>query len=324
MVSMPAAVRPAGLSEVRAFVSAVELGSLAAAAERFRISQPALAKRVRALETLARTTLLERGPRGVVPTAAGRSIYDEGVRLLATASRFDAAIAQAATAGQALRLAAIFTVAESLAPAWLTALHHERPDATVEMRVGYARQVRAWVRAGEADIGLATGDATADPELEEIVARGDRLVVVVPPSHPFARRRGQAVPLATLVTAEMVGREEDSDIRRVFESALARCGHVAPHPALTLASTAAVRAAAIADRLVAVLPEPSVRSFLARGELVEIAVTPALDLTRTIRAIWRRDRPPGPLERRLLVFASQVDGVAVPRAPRPVAAGAPA
>ena len=63
-------------------LSAVDLGTLGKAAVSLKISQPALSKRLRALEAAAGTKLLERSRRGVVPTAAGRRLYPEARRLL--------------------------------------------------------------------------------------------------------------------------------------------------------------------------------------------------------------------------------------------------
>ena len=49
---------------------------------RLGISQPALTKRLQGLEQLAGQRLLERSPRGVSLTPAGRRIYEEAGSLL--------------------------------------------------------------------------------------------------------------------------------------------------------------------------------------------------------------------------------------------------
>jgi DNA-binding transcriptional LysR family regulator len=77
--------RPIDLVELRGLCLAIELGSLGRAATAMGISQPALSKRMRELEVLAATPLLQRSPRGVRPTAAGERLYREARALLSHA-----------------------------------------------------------------------------------------------------------------------------------------------------------------------------------------------------------------------------------------------
>jgi len=78
-------VRSVDLAELRAFCAAVDLGSLGSAARLLRVSQPALSKRMRALEALAGAQLLVRSPRGIATTEAGERLYVEARKLLAQA-----------------------------------------------------------------------------------------------------------------------------------------------------------------------------------------------------------------------------------------------
>jgi LysR family transcriptional regulator, nitrogen assimilation regulatory protein len=57
------------------FLRIVELGSISKAALELRTAQPALSKSIRCLEFDLRTSLLERSPKGVQPTPAGKKLY---------------------------------------------------------------------------------------------------------------------------------------------------------------------------------------------------------------------------------------------------------
>ena len=59
------------LAALHAFALAMEGGSLAAAAARLNVTQPAISRRVRELEAALGVTLLRRGANAVVPTEAG-------------------------------------------------------------------------------------------------------------------------------------------------------------------------------------------------------------------------------------------------------------
>jgi DNA-binding transcriptional LysR family regulator len=70
------------LRQLRHFVAAVECGNLSAAAEKVLISQPALSRSIKGLEDHLGTQLLERLPRGVVPTPAGRAFFRDAKFIL--------------------------------------------------------------------------------------------------------------------------------------------------------------------------------------------------------------------------------------------------
>src|SRR3954464_2340914 len=79
---MPGLPRTPEVTELRSFCTAADLGSVGRAAIRLHVSQPALSKRLQALEQLAGVALLERSSRGVTLTPAGRRLYTEARRLL--------------------------------------------------------------------------------------------------------------------------------------------------------------------------------------------------------------------------------------------------
>jgi DNA-binding transcriptional LysR family regulator len=78
-------VRGPELAELRAFCTAASAGSIGRAARALQVSQPALSKRLQALEAVAGTRLLSRSTRGVTLTTAGSRLYAAAVRLLAEA-----------------------------------------------------------------------------------------------------------------------------------------------------------------------------------------------------------------------------------------------
>src|SRR4051812_12611312 len=86
---MSGPVRSLDLAELRAFCAAVDLGSLGRAARLLRVSQPALSKRMRTMEAVVGTRLVERSPRGISPTPAGTKLYVEARKLLAQAEAVD-------------------------------------------------------------------------------------------------------------------------------------------------------------------------------------------------------------------------------------------
>lgn len=69
------------------FVAVVEQRSFRAASLKLHLSQPPLTRQIQLLEQALGVQLLQRGPSGAEPTAAGRLFYDEARNLLALAEQ---------------------------------------------------------------------------------------------------------------------------------------------------------------------------------------------------------------------------------------------
>ncbi|MER9952697.1 LysR substrate-binding domain-containing protein [Mesorhizobium sp. M0047] len=70
------------IRQIRSFVAVVDHKSFTLAATRVGIAQPAISMQISNLEKEHNTKLLLRGPRGVVPTDAGRTLYKHGRLIL--------------------------------------------------------------------------------------------------------------------------------------------------------------------------------------------------------------------------------------------------
>jgi DNA-binding transcriptional LysR family regulator len=129
----------------------------------------------------------------------------------------------------------------------------------------------------------------------------DRLVVVVAPGHPWARRR-QPLLLAELATTPLVVREHGSGTRDTVERVLAAAGARLAVPVVELGSTTAVRGAVMAGAGPAVISDLAVTTELADGRLVKVDMAePAFG--RSLRAVW-------PAGRRLVGPAAELVTVA--------------
>ncbi|MEU3632639.1 LysR family transcriptional regulator [Streptomyces fradiae] len=267
-------------------------GSLGRAAREVGITQPAASGRIRSMERQLGVALVDRSPRGSRLTDAGALVTDWARRIVEAAEAFDAgAQALRDRRDSRLRVAASMTIAEYLLPGWLIALRAERPGTAVSLQAGNSAAVAALLLAGEADLGYVEGLAVPDG-LDGVVVARDRLVVVAAPSHRWARRRAPVTP-AELAGTPLVLREYGSGTRQVLDSALVAHGGLAA-PLMELASTTAVKAAAVSGAGPAVLSELAVSEELASRRLVEVPVEGA-DLRRALRAVWPTGpRPTGP------------------------------
>jgi molybdate transport repressor ModE-like protein len=279
-------------------------GSLGRAAAAHGISQPAVSARVRTMEGLVGVPLVDRSARGSSLTPAGALVAGWARDVLAAAEILDAGITSLRSSSQQrLRVAASMTIAEHLLPRWLVRLAAARPETAVSLDAMNSRQVELAVLSGRVDLGFVEGPEVGEGLADEVVAE-DRLVVVVAPGHPWARRR--RVDAAELAATRLVQREPASGTRAALEAALAAYEPMAV-PVLELSTSSAVSAAAAAGAGPAVLSRLAVTDDLERGRLVEVA-TQGVDLTRLLRAIWVDGRRPSPPAQDLLRIAVTAPG----------------
>lgn len=283
-------------------------GSLGGAADELGITQQAASSRMRTMESLVGSSLLVRSKRGSELTPIGELVAQWAARVVEAAEELDAGIASLKVDRRGhLAVAASLTIAEHLLPGWMVALRAEQlhgggEAAELTMTATNSANVVDLVRSGAVDLGFVEGPE-APRGLRHRQVGVDELVVVVGPTHPWARRARRVVSVEQLAATPLVVREEGSGTRTVLEQALA--GHATPPPVLELSSTTAVRSAVAAGAGPAALGRHAVRDDVASGRLVVVDVA-GIDLTRVLHAVWvGGSQPPEGPARHLVALAAR-------------------
>ncbi|MGA0567547.1 LysR family transcriptional regulator [Rathayibacter sp. KR2-224] len=270
------------LAVLELLVAVSEHGSLSAAARAVGMAQPNASRAIAAWEKSLGVRLLERSPRGSHLTAEGDVVVDWASAVLDDARALHTAIAALRRDRNShLTVAASLTVAEYLIPVWLTRLRREHPSLDVGLLVQNSSEVFDLVGSGRAAVGFVESPRVPRT-LRRIAVSHDRLVVVVAPEHPWAKRR-RPLGAAELAATHLVTREPGSGTRNTLDDALA--GYRRADPVLELSSNAAVRVAVVSGAGPAVLSELAVASAVRSGELVEVPLS-GLELVRTLHAVW--------------------------------------
>src|SRR4051794_37582063 len=174
-------------------------GSFSAAAESLSFTQSAVSQQVAALERECGAKLLERGPRGVRLTDAGRALVEHADAILARIEDAEEELAAiAGLRGGRLRLATFQSAGATLVPRALGEFHRRHPgvDLTVRQEEFTATDLLA---SGEVDLAIVMDfehmpALGADLELTKLL--DDPYSVVLPSDHPVARH--SSVKLADL------------------------------------------------------------------------------------------------------------------------------
>jgi DNA-binding transcriptional LysR family regulator len=204
------------LSQLRAFVTAVEHGSFSAAGRALSVSQPAVTKQIQSLESDLDATLFDRHYRRVELTEQGQALLPHARKILDSLEKARAAVDRVSdqVTGR-LTVAASTTPGQYALPRILGAFSDTFPDVGIQLMVADTADVVAAVESRDADLGMTGARIRgAGVEFEELGS--DRLVMIAPPGlavSPNAR-------LEDVLEQPFIIREEGSGTRMVTEEAL--------------------------------------------------------------------------------------------------------
>ena len=257
------------LRQLRHFLAVVDQGSILRAADAIHLTQPALSRSIQTLEAELNVVLLERGRRGIEPTAQGLLLARHARRLMAQA---DQALAElnGLRRDESIRLAlGVGTHLSALVlPRVVAALLEKLPQLTVTLQDGNGEDLVAALGRGEIDVALCAWTPAAPPELdfEEILASD--LIVVCRAVHPLARRR--RVELGDLVERRWALADRPRAIDQILRLAFAAAGLGPPEPVVRSTSLGFLRAILLEADLLSLVPEGFVDADLRAGRLVRV------------------------------------------------------
>src|SRR5947207_13213386 len=176
------------LAALKIFLAVAHERSFSRAAAKVHRTQPAVSQAVRRLEIELGEQLFDRSSKNGTLTEAGKMLQNYGQRLVRLAEETEGAVRELRDLrrGRVL-IGANEAAVHTLLP--LVARFRERfPDIAIDVRRVPARQIAVEVQQGSLDFGALTFHPSEEGLLEVPIG-SDELVLLVPPSHPFARRR---------------------------------------------------------------------------------------------------------------------------------------
>jgi len=294
------------LTQLTAFLAVVRRGSVTAAAEELVVTQPSVSAAVSALERELGVQLTERAGRTLAPTPAGRAYMPYAADVIGLLERGQRAAREAATPhGSTLRVSAVTTAGEHLAPLLLQAFRQRHPELEVSLDVGNRATVFARLADHKVDVAI-TGRVPAEGRLHGEPFAPNEIVLITAPSDPLARRRWVAPE--ELSRRPWLVREPGSGTRAMCEEYLAANG-LDPE-LLTLGSNGAIRQAARVGLGIALISKVAAALELEHGLLSLIHVRGRLP-----RRSWYVVRPEvGPVPEAVQQFTRFLHSPAARRA----------
>jgi len=169
------------LRQLEYFVTVVDEGSFTRAAELLHVSQPGLSHQIQALERELGGPLLERLPRKVRLTPAGRTTLPHAQASLAHAQRASSAARRASgvETGE-LHVGTLFSISTGILPGALSTWRQSYPELQVHLvEVRHTDDLIAVMEAGQADVAVGPTPPAWDGPTREIGV--EEFVVVAAP-----------------------------------------------------------------------------------------------------------------------------------------------
>ncbi|MFN7914926.1 MAG: LysR substrate-binding domain-containing protein [Vicinamibacterales bacterium] len=257
------------LAALQIFLAVAEERSFSRAAAKVHRTQPAVSQAVKRLEEDLGEQLFDRSSKSGTLTDAGRVLQNYGQRLVRLAEETESAMREL----RDLRRGRVLIGANEAAIHTLLPLmkrfRQRFPDIAVDVRRVPARQIAVEVQQGSLDFGALT----FRPQEEGLLAVGvgdDELVLLVPPTHPFAKRK--QVTMADAAGVPVVAHNDPSPARervlRLFEEQ-----QISLNMVISLPSLDGIKRAVELELGVALLPRRCAVTEIASGRLVAVPVT---------------------------------------------------
>jgi DNA-binding transcriptional LysR family regulator len=210
-----------GLFDLRAFLAVFDSGNFHKAAEVLNVSQPALSRRIKTLESRLGTPLFERSTRNVTPTSTGRQFEPTARRLL---DELDSSILSISGVGERqsgyITIASIPTAATYFLPKVIRQFNSKYPNIRVRVLDRSPQEVLECVVRSEAEFGInmigsVENDVTFTPIMD------DPYVLACHRGHPAAKKSNLTWRALTGYQLIRIGRDNSGN-RALLDVSLTR------------------------------------------------------------------------------------------------------
>lgn len=219
-----------------------DLGTVRAAADELKLTQPAVSKMLVEVESAFGHRLFERGRRGVSANAYGRAAIHRARVVLNELQGAAHELESMRGSGGLLRLGTLSVT--DIVPAAVVRLLRCLPGSCVQIREGRVQDLIAALLDGELDCVFgslipATIETQPIEQLTVKVIFEDRLCVLLNAAHALARKR--RLQWADLLDCRWVASPRSTVMRQAFIGAFTNLGLAAPAPVIELLSPVTLR-----------------------------------------------------------------------------------
>jgi DNA-binding transcriptional LysR family regulator len=177
------------LDQLRIFHAVTETRSFTRAAAVVHLTQPGISKHIKQMEEYYGLPLFDRLGKKVALTQAGEVLFEATREIMASIATAEQRIEELkGLHGGSLVLGASFPIGIYILPGVLAAFRRRYPAVHVALDISLAERILAQILANQVDLGLVSHEVH-DARLTCTEFMSDKLVLIVPPGHRWAKKR---------------------------------------------------------------------------------------------------------------------------------------
>lgn len=272
------------LSQLEVFLAVARERRFSRAAEKLYRTQSAVSQTIHKLESELGEALFDRSSREGVLTDAGQVLFDYAEKLLNLRRDAKESLAEL----RELQKGKLVIAANEFTSLYLLSVLSEfrrlHPMIRITVQRSLGSRIPDEVLQHTAEMGVLSYKPD-EPRLHSVVTYLDELVLVVPPTHPLATAKQVSIRQlgAESFVAHIVSSPYREKVLQTFQN------HKTPlHMDVELPTLQAIKQFVAMGNGVALMPEISVETEVARGELTRIPVR-ELRVQRKLRLIYRKE-----------------------------------
>ncbi len=211
------------INNLKAFIEVADKRSFSRSAETLRLTQPAVSKRIAALESELSAKLFDRVGRSVHLTEAGRVLLPSARQISAELSRIEDVICNLGNdVGGKLSIGTTEHVGTHRLPQVLKLFRENYPDVDIDLHFANSTETLKAVEEGLLEMALCSmpgqNNQRSHPKLRDIEIWSDELVIVAAKGHPLVT--GDPVSLELLSKCPAILPPLRSATRKTIEDSM--------------------------------------------------------------------------------------------------------
>jgi DNA-binding transcriptional LysR family regulator len=219
------------LRQLEILLAVADTGSMAKAAVRLAISQPAISRAVADAEHILDVALFERSPQGVSPTQYGHALLKRGIAAFDEIDQGIRDIEFLADPTAGLRIGTPAGVSEGIVLAAINRLSRQYPRVVFHVAIATGSMLLDQLRAREIELGFdPLSGPVGEEDIDVEMMYDEPLVVVAGIDNPWLRRR--KIKLAELVNEPWTWPPAGSSYDSLVVEAFRASGLEPPRPAV--------------------------------------------------------------------------------------------
>lgn len=274
----------------KVFYTVAKCGSLTRAAEELYISQPAVSRSIKQLETQLGVSLFTRTHRGMQLSAnGGKIIFEEVERALKLLSDAQNRISEMKTSATGtIRIGASDTIFEYFLADKIVEFNERFPAVKIELLADVTPQTIEKLKADKCDVAFVNLPIDNDPELK-LYGNCMRLNDIFVTSEKYAELTASEVGVESLKKYPLILMEQNTVSRRSLDNFLSSIG-VNLEPSIEVGSWDLMKRLVSRGMGIGVIPRQYVENALRDGSLLEIKTDIALPV-RSVGMLLPRHTP---------------------------------